>query len=311
MALEYLTGADIFHALTGGRELLLEVRLRGFNGEPRVSGQMCAFGILILFILQGKIPARWRLLLGALHLFAFALTTSTAGLATLGVGVLVLLVMRAISWRDLAVVMALGLCAVLAAGTIEDHAANWKEAWISNIEFRTAHSDANGDIGFEDTVVSQLEVFDASASRFLLANPLYLTAGAGPGVSESLPASSYLSLEAAGDLRGPYRQRSARAGVIMLIADSGFIGLFVWLCVCVSCVHALRRQLRLSRHGEFRDHRYAYIGFVVFTLLYCLQSRETWFVFLGLGIAAAMRRRRRCVETIRPTPRAEPVLLMQ
>jgi hypothetical protein len=135
-----------------------------------------------------------------------------------------------------------------------------------------------------ETVAGRFEVFDASAIRFLGYNPGYLLLGTGPGLI-SLPASNYVP----GVARYIYGDRIdsvPHTGLISTLADSGVVGLVLWLAMVWSCYRALHDISGLKD----ADNPWTQVRslFVIFTLLYLIQAREMWYIFLGLGLGASI-----------------------
>jgi hypothetical protein len=221
-----------------------------------------------------------------LHAVALTLTTSTLGLMLLLIGTMTLLLVT----RRLDVLAAIALVGGVAFVAIsawfgDSPFAMWAQYTGERVAVR---QEVIGSSGFEDSLVQSLEIFDASALNFLFHRPEHFVFGAGPGMV-SLPASDYIPPGGAQLIFGDRIDSIPFMGVLRAISDSGFVGLGLWLLNVLALIHALRRcEMAFPKDRSWTNSR---VYFLVFAVLYLVQTRPAWYVWLGVGLAAALQER--------------------
>jgi hypothetical protein len=284
--LEVATKVDFYALLgpTSGDWSLGEGgRARGFNGEPRVSGSLAATGIIML-LRPGFLQSPKAVLLLFIHALGMAFTTSTLALILLlcGTGCLLVLTGRV---AVLAIAGVAGALTVLfiSAWFGSSPLQLWMEYTGERISTR---QEAIGERLLIDSLVQVLEVFDASALNFLYHNPQHLFVGVGPGLV-SLPASHYVPPGDAQAIFGDRIDSIPFMGLLRTVSDSGLVGLVLWCWTAVAMAGALHRCTQLDTDDStWRTCRTYYL---VFAALFLLQLRPTWYVWLGVGLGAAVR----------------------
>jgi hypothetical protein len=284
--IQQVTNTDILPILSpGARDWTGIERLRGFNGEPRITAQWCAMGFLLLFGM--KHYGRGRLPLLMLHGIALFLTVSSAGIITLiaGMGMIILFSGRRIVVR-VAIALILSVLLLVITPLLESTASNIVGDWEQNIMSRLLKQSADytAETNLGETIANRLEVFDASAFRFLWYNPTYFLLGTGPGLV-SLPASDYMSALAI-SIYGDRIDSIPHSGAIQVLSNSGIVGVLLWLGLVVSAYQAIARQAKVNAELEWQD---AKVFFVVFSALFALQAvLPIWYLFFGVDLGAAL-----------------------
>jgi hypothetical protein len=294
--LEVVTQTDYFALLSSkAHEWALTVggRARGLNGEPRTSGSLAAMGIILLLRPQLR-QQPWYVLLLLLHAAAIAFTTSTLGLILLVAGVLTLLAFT----RRLDIVVAVSVFGTVTLLVIS--------AWFGSSPFEmwqqyTGERVASREDVFDsrtpvDSFVQSLEIFDASALGFLLHRPEHLLFGTGPGLV-SLPASDHVPAGNAQAIFGDRIDSIPHMGLLRVVSDSGLVGLLLWVWNVVALSAALRKVA--SDNPGDRSWRECRTYFVVFCALFLLQTRPLWYVWLGVGLGAAIVNQERAEKALR------------
>ncbi|CAN2049918.1 putative O-antigen ligase domain-containing protein [Candidatus Magnetomoraceae bacterium gMMP-1] len=288
--LEWITNIDIFSILvptTREWDPIQMGRIRGFNGEPRMSGQICAFGILFL---SGIRDIKWkvRIFLLGVHILGLTLTISTAGLVTLSIGILLLIITYNPSKLKTVFITIAALFFIFCSSIFLPNILN---QWHSNVQKRLFRYEVIGparNIG--ESIADRLEVFDASAVLFLWNNPQHIFIGVGPGLI-SLPASNYIPAIAK-VIYGDRIDSIPHMGFFAELADRGLIGLFLWFTIFFSCSSSLYQQTIVAKKNNNRKEalllKEASSFFIVFSGLYLLQARSIWFILLGIGLSASL-----------------------
>lgn len=265
---ESLLKIDFYHFFTGGRELLLPDRPRGFAYEPRGLSQNLAYALLMLpFVTLGRL----KYLAIPLFLFiGFGFSFSYSGILVLISGVCILLCLRllmkssfSLGSPKLWVSGALGLMVALSLTfrTLPDTSKNYIATRF--------HYLSEG--GFAD----KFEVFDAASINFFMHQPRHLIFGTGPGLVY-LPASEYI-VERDKDIWGNKFEALPHMGLVLILSNMGLIGLFLFL----------GPLLALIRRKSRAPDSLLVIG-VLFLGLYLIQIRY-YFLF---GAAALLFRRK-------------------
>ena len=280
---QWLSGVDVYALLVPSQASLpvdLD-RLRGLSAEPRTSSQVLTWGILLLLGLS-DLGLR-RIILLFLHVVAFALTVSTTGLITLTVGSGLLIVWAPLKGSTKLATLLLLLSFVTVVQFIIGPA--FIESWSTNVGQRLLvprELDASRNIG--EDVAGRLEVFDASALFFLLDNPEYFIFGTGPGLV-SLPASKYIPSYARA-IYGDQIDSVPHMGFFLLIANSGLVGLGLWLMLFWTCYQSVREKADTISPLNYWRESLTY--FVVFSGIYLVQAKPIWNLFLGIGLGVVL-----------------------
>ncbi len=269
---------DFYHFFTGGRELLLPGRPRGFAYEPRGLSQNLAYALLTLpFLAMG----RWKYAALPVFLFVgFGWTFSYSGILVLVSGI-ALLVLTRILFGGRRIAGSLRTWVAGAAGAL----------LLLTLAIRAMPSDSKDYIGtrfqylFEQGFAEKFEVFDAASINFLMHQPKHLALGTGPGLIY-LPASEYI-VERDKSIWGNRFDALPHLGVVLVISNAGIIGLVLLLTPFA---------LALIRKRSEPDPL-LFLGILMFGLFF-VQIRY-YFLF---GIAALLCR----AAWNRPRERVEP-----
>jgi hypothetical protein len=283
--LEVLTQTDLFSILAPNRRewMLSEAgRARGFNAEPRASGSLSAAGLVMLLGPGMKTNAKVSVLL-LIHALGVAFTTSTLALVLLVVGVTSMLLLT----RRVAIVAVAALFALLTViGLSAWFGDSPIQLWVQYTGERFATREAAVDSRtFGDMVVQSLEVFDACAMGFLITHPQHMIVGVGPGLV-SLPGSDYVPAGNAYYIFGDRIDSIPFMGLVRTLADSGFLGLAFWFWNIGQLTVAFHKCEQMDPTDA--SWRQLHTSFLVFTLLCFLQTRPSWYVWLGTGLGAAI-----------------------
>jgi hypothetical protein len=227
------------------------------------------------------------------HALGMAFTTSTLALILLLAGTCCLLILTG-RVAVLAIAGAAGALTVLliSAWFGSSPLQLWMEYTGERISTRQA---AIGERFLIDSLVQILEVFDASALNFLYHNPEHVFVGVGPGLI-SLPASHYVPPGDAQAIFGDRIDSIPFMGVLRTVSDSGLLGLALWCWTTLAMAGALHRCTQIDPDDPtWRECRTYYL---VFAALFLLQLRPTWYVWLGVGLGAAVRAQRAVEKTV-------------
>jgi hypothetical protein len=211
---------DFYHFFTGGRELLLPGRPRGFAYEPRGLSQNLAYALLILpFLPMG----RWKYAAFPVFLFVgFGWTFSYSGILVLISGI-TLLVLTRIFFGGRQITGSLRTWALGVTGAL----------FLLALAIRTMPPNSKDYIAtrfqylFEHEFAEKFEVFDAASINFLMHQPKHLAVGTGPGLIY-LPASEYI-LERDKIIWGNRFDALPHLGIVLVISNAGIIGLLLLL----------------------------------------------------------------------------------
>lgn len=281
--LQWALNEDIYARLVPSAQTLsLEMyRLRGFNGEPRTSGQVLTWGILLLLGIPDLQLRRFVLL--SLHVATLALTVSTTGLVSLAAGIGLLIVFSPLKRSTRFILLLLPLLLISASSRFTD--TTLYESWDANVSSRVlVNRSFSYPMNTAEAVVGRLEVFDASAVLFLLDNPQHLIFGTGPGLV-SLPASGYIPPYAQA-IYGDRIDSVPHMGFFLLVANSGLVGLGLWWILFWTCYQALKKKASAMDQPNYWREGLTY--YVVFSGLYFLQAQPVWYLFLGIGLGAVL-----------------------
>jgi hypothetical protein len=287
----YVTRVDFYYAITGILRDYSVDRPRGFSYEPRGLALACVYGAIILLIGQDRIFRRWLVLLCVI-LGAFVLAYSASALA-------VLAALLAFSWLYFSwkvrwsIVVAAAIIAILIAlaayftpDEYERASLALRQRW--ELSLRTPEDPRN----MGETIGYHLDIFDASAFLFLWRHPVYAITGTGPGLI-TLPASYHVPPGLYSILWPPEKGINSPPshGLLLEVANSGIIGLTLWVIQVVACWKSLK--LMAPRHMSERildEWSLAKALFLVGVIGYAIQSSvvPVWSVFLGLGWAASL-----------------------
>jgi hypothetical protein len=289
--LYFVSGVDLYFPITGLAEQgLLIGRARGFSIEPRALGLACAYGTMILLLGRQKIARLWPLLL-LINLLGLLITYSASSLVLLGMGIVTASLF--FSNRERALVLGVAGLAIVITVLAYIYAPQQVDFAITTLQMRLDPDFKLSGIppgNWAEEIAYRLDVFDASALLFLLDQPLYALLGTGPGLV-TLPASYYVP-------PGLYSNIwTAETGInslpfhgwLLEIANSGVLGLALWIMQVAACWSALRfLAARHTRRSQRAGWRFGYALFVVGVVSYMVQvsSSPVWAIFLGIGWAA-------------------------
>jgi len=287
---EYFVRVDLFSVFNPDMRawsLGAEARIRGFNGEPRVSGQVCTWGILLLIGLY-QLDKR-RIILLIIHIFALVLTVSTTGLIILVVGLAILTLMR--PTRLIKYFFIIGLLSLCIPIFSQSAKLGLLKRWKDNVSVRLIYRDSHSpSTNLGQFIANKLEVFDASAVLFFWSNPEHLIIGTGPGLI-SLPASGHVPRGSAFAIYGDRIDSIPHMGFFQILSNTGMIGILLWIGIFVTSIQDLRKQKKaIAQSTKWRE---ALIYFIIFSVLYLFQEKSIWFIFLGLGLAASINVKKR------------------
>jgi hypothetical protein len=264
---ESLFQIDFYHFFTGGRDLLLPDRPRGFAYEPRGLSQNLAYALLMLpFVTLGRL----KYLAIPLFLFiGFGFSFSYSGMLVLISGVCILLCLRLLMknafslgspklWFSGALGLMLALSLTFKA--LPDDSKNYIATRFQYLS----------EGGFAD----KFEVFDAASINFFMHQPRHLILGTGPGLIY-LPASEYI-VERDKEIWGNKFEALPHMGLVLLVSNMGLVGLLLFMMPLVAAIK------RKSREPDIL----LLIG-VLFLGLYLIQIRY-YFLF---GAAVLLCRR--------------------
>lgn len=282
----WITRVDLFAVFSPNvytYDIFTEGRMRGLNGEPRTSGQLCAWGILLLAVFS---DFRWKHILLLVHVIGFLLTMSTVGLIVLSFGLAVLIFLSPLSRQRK--ILSLLTITLVGGLLIQMFGTGLLQKWELNVFARLGRSGMLGaPSNFGEAIANKLEVFDASAVLFLWNNPVYLLTGTGPGLI-SLPASDYIQPYAR-SIYGDRIDSVPHMGFFLILANSGVIGLLLWFFIIWNSYSAIRRQASITQDAVFWKE--GLVVFILFNILYLLQANDIWYLILGIGLGAAIELR--------------------
>lgn len=248
-------GIEIFNILnpSASRDIGFGIinRARGIQGEPRVNSQVLAFGIITLFIFNN---IKYRRYLIIILMIAFYYSMSLSGIIFILVGVGVLFFSGTFYKKNKRGIIAI-LIAIPIGFSIPQVSNKVFSGFNKYLLSKSVHINDHG--GFE--------VFDASAISFLIDNPEYLFLGTGPGLI-SLPASDYIPLYAQ-RIYGNKIDSIPHMGIIQLVANTGFIGLFIWIIYFYKVYNNLKYMSKYqSNHLPSNLLKYSLILFIIYLL---------------------------------------------
>lgn len=211
---------DAYHFFTGGRELLLPDRLRGFSYEPRGLGQNLVYATILLP--WTPLP-RWKYLAAPVFLvIGFVGAFSFTGAMVLITGALSLCVYLLLKNRSLVrrnlVKIAAGVAASVAAFSLllSMVPRSGKDYMAERLNVLRS-----------PRIVEKLEVFDAAAINFLNHHPEHYLLGTGPGLVY-LPATHYILPRDMVLWSGGF-QALPHMGLVLILSNAGLLGLSLFL----------------------------------------------------------------------------------
>lgn len=258
---------DFYHFFTGGRELLLSDRPRGFAYEPRGLAQNLACVILALpFVPFGKL----KYLALPLFLFiGFGYSFSYSGMLILLSGMILLVVAaRALKLTRI------GITGTALAGGVVATLSILAVAYTSLPETSKDYIETRFSYLSDQGFAEKLEVFDAASINFLIHNPKHLLLGTGPGLVY-LPASEYI-VERDKAIWGNHFEALPHMGLVLTLSNMGIIGLILFLAPVILSI----------RKKRSRPDSLTWIGLVFFGLFF-VQIRY----FYLFGMAAILCRK--------------------
>lgn len=269
-------GIDLFNLLNPGiREGIgydVIGRARGLNGEPRVSSQILAFGIVTMLFYP--VP-RFHIPILFISLSAFMFTASLSGSILIFTGTLYWLVAK----RKINTSATMGMLVVVLISAVLGFTTDFGKNALTGLESYLVKK--------QEAVEMQglLEVFDASAVEFFKENPRHLLVGTGPGLI-SLPASAYIPYSAR-SIYGDRIDSIPHMGFIQVISNTGLLGAGIFLAFLYFSINYIRRA-----EGAALLPRWSakYIGILIF--FYALQAHLIWLLIIAPFLSVGRRRNR-------------------
>ena len=299
----FVTKIDPYYLITGLRDLAGNQRARGLSFEPRGLGMACAYGLMVLIVMPGRLSLQRLAVLGVM-LLGLLVSYSTSALAIFVAGI-------AASWLFLSNRVRLSIATVLLcmAGLIALAPLVVPQQFAVAVQSVQQRLDPSSRPFSEkpddlvEAIAFRMDSFDASALLFLWAQPAYALIGTGPGMM-LLPASEYVPPGVYRLMYPPERGLDGLPthGPLFEVANSGILGLGLWLFQVWICYTALRRLARKQTEPTTAIHwRFGRNIFLIGTVFYIIQmsmNTPTWSVILGLGWAAsaAAAQRRKIAE---------------
>jgi O-antigen ligase len=262
-------------------------RMCSLGGEPKVLGQSLVVALILLLAkhmyssspLTFKTLASWAFLLAAI----FA-TQSTSAFGLLAIAIVVLTLAYVMSSRRVSrstgfATVATAACAVaLLAGAVIA-AGGWRAeralTWTADvIKQRT--------IGRE----SMVEDFDSAILGFLQDQPSYVWMGVGLG-NIHLYADPYLDANTRRYAGG--RVFFAKSAYLKLIAETGILGLLLFLFACLSMLARLKKLARKAWLSPWERtwKSHVVLLFVLLCMIYMVRVYMAGHFFVCVGMAAA------------------------
>ena len=224
---------DFYHFFTGGRELLMKDRFRGFDYEPRGISQNIAISLVMLYFVPF---GNWKFLAIPLFIFyGFYKTYSFSGFFVLATGITVLFlgqfkslfyVIKINRIKSLFAIASIIAMFFFSINQLPDAAKNYMKLRL--------------DLITSTGIAEKLEVFDAASINFLNHQPKYYGLGTGPGLVY-LPAGDYI-LDRDKEIWQNGFEALPHMGIVLLIANSGLIGLSIYLFALFNAVRNKRKQ---------------------------------------------------------------------
>lgn len=224
---------DFYHFFTGGRELLMADRFRGFDYEPRGMSQNMAISLIMLFFVPF---GNWKyLVIPPFIFYGFYKTYSFSGFLVLATGATVLILgqfktltklIHANRIKSLFGTVSIAAMLFFSINALPDAAKNYMKIRL--------------DLITSTGIAEKLEVFDAASINFLNHNPKYYPFGTGPGLVY-LPAGEYI-LDRDKEIWGNRFDALPHMGAVLLISNSGLIGLGLFLFALLSAFRKKRKQ---------------------------------------------------------------------
>ncbi|MBV9791508.1 MAG: hypothetical protein JOZ51_25145 [Chloroflexi bacterium] len=288
----FVTKIDPYYLITGLRDLGGNQRARGLSFEPRGLGMACAYGLMVLIVMPGRLSLQRLAVLGV-TLLGLLVSYSTSALAIFVAGL-------AASWLFLSNRVRLSIAAVLLgmAGLIAIAPLVVPQQFaiaVQSVQQRLDPSSrplSEEPDNLVEAIAFRMDSFDASALLFLWAQPTYALIGTGPGMV-LLPASEYVPPGVYRLMYPPERGLDGLPthGPLFEVANSGILGLGLWLFQVWICYTALRRLARKQTEPAAALHwRFGRNIFLIGTVFYIIQmsmNAPTWSVILGIGWAAS------------------------
>lgn len=309
----FITKIDPYFMITGLRDLAGNQRARGLSFEPRGLGMACAYGLMVLVVMPGRLSLRRLVLLG-LTLIGLLVSYSTSALAIFVAGLVAswLFLSNRVRLTIASVLLCMAVLIALAPLVVPQQF----EVAVQSVQqrldpSRRPLSEAPDNLG--EAIAFRMDSFDASALLFLWDQPVYALIGTGPGMM-LLPASEYVPPGIYRLMYPPERGLDGLPshGLLFEVANSGLLGLALWLFQVCACYVALRGLARKHTNPEAAtDWRFGRNIFLIGTVFYVIQmslNSPVWSVILGIGWAATavVAQRRRVAEKHDPQPPGLP-----
>lgn len=287
----FVTKVDPYFLITGLRDLAGNQRARGFSFEPRGLGMACAYGLIVLVVMPGRLSLQRFSLLG-LNLIGLLLSYSTSALAIFVAGLVAAWLF--LSNRIRLTIVSVMLCMAGLIGLAPLVVPQQFAVAVQSVQQRLDPSSrpfSEKPEGLGEAIASRMDSFDGSALLFLWNQPVYALIGTGPGMM-LLPASEYVPPGIYRLMYPPERGLDGLPthGPLFEVSNSGLLGLALWLFQVFTCYTALhiaaRRQGDPEESANWRFGRDIFLIGTVFYIIQMSLTSPTWSVILGIGWAA-------------------------
>jgi hypothetical protein len=287
---QWITGIDLYAAITGAQSLGLEFRMRGLNYEPRGLGLAVGHGLLFSLALFARQRSWGRFAIVLTHALALFVAVSTSGLFVIAAGLATLLLMDAKTRKALTVSAAVILA--LWCATVYLFPQNgFLDSWSENVQQRmTSDKAGNVPVSKVEELALHLDIFDAAVFVMFVSRPALLLTGVGPGLSglastEYLPAIGlfdWVQEEGAGINTVPHM------GLLRELCDAGLIGVYFCVIFAIFSGRALR-EMSNPQNPDTDNWQLSRAVFWVATAIYLIQTSPLSAapsVFFAIGLAA-------------------------
>jgi hypothetical protein len=288
--LQWLTGIDLYAAITGAQSLGLEFRMRGLNYEPRGLGLAVGHGLLFSLALFARQRSWGRLAIVLMHALALFVSVSTSGLFVIAAGLITLVIMDPRT-RKVFTVSAVGILVLWCATVCLFPQNGFLDSWSENVQQRMT-SEKAGDVPVNkvEELALHLDIFDAAVFVMFVSRPALLVTGVGPGLSglastEYLPAIVLFDWVQEG---GAGINTVPHMGLLRELCDAGLIGFYFCTIFVMASGRALR-GLCNSKNSDAACWQIARPVFWVATAIYLIQTSPLSAapsVFFAIGLAA-------------------------
>lgn len=262
--LEKLFFFDFFHFFTGGHELSISDRMRGFSFEPRAASQYMAYFILFILTYTGLSKKLMAFSL-AIAFLGFFLANSMSGFLILGCGIMFLLLVSYILNHPRK-----GFLATIIGASVVLLLVFFQTPMSKDIKKYLSHRTY---VFTEKDFIQRFEHADAAAVNFFYTHPEYLLTGIGAGQAALVTTPYQLEKSHPWFKEGftylPFM------GIILDLANGGLVLIGVKLMIIFIGARSI-----LGRNWKNDNlKKEIFIISILFTTLYFLQAR--YFHILG------------------------------